>query len=299
VETFFSYKVTHIVTGHPEVKEGSQKDYVESSSRSPDIVIIGTDFGMKVWPPSSNDLIDLELKNVMDTILHGSSQPAPHTNSLQEALKKEKIFGLPTNRNTAALKTFKGYYLIVEEPSGSYRPIVMKEYDRNSDLKNPPWPVMHLKNHSAHTVFALPTQIGEDRTEKSSAESENDKNSILTKDSNASGLVSGSITSIANRLPMGENAIISNMSNRIHDPIGIKRNRAMSDENDLPAKKNRNLANTKEIKEKIPLIPAKAGYCENCVCKFDDYYKVFIFLYSTFIRRNIVDMHQMMPISQP
>ena len=211
----------------------------------------------------------------MDTIL-GSNQPAPRTNSLQEALKKEKIFGLPTNRNHSALKPFKGYYFIVEEPSGAYRPIIMKEWDRNVDLKNPPWPIMHFKNHSQHTVFALPTQAGEDGTEKSSLESESDKNSMLTKDSNASGLVSGSITSIANRTPLGDNAIISNMANMIHDPTGSKRNRRSSDENDIPAKKDRNSLDRKEAKEKLALIPAKSGYCENCLCKFDDYYKVLI-----------------------
>jgi hypothetical protein len=56
IDTFLSFQVTHIITGNPDVKEGTQRSYHENpklKASMPDIVLIAEHLQVKVWPPSS------------------------------------------------------------------------------------------------------------------------------------------------------------------------------------------------------------------------------------------------------
>jgi hypothetical protein len=205
-------------------------------------------------------LDDIELQNVIDTI-NQTLPPTRANSSLQEALKNERMFGLSTNRISSNFKSFKGYYVLVEDPSGTYKPVVCKEFSRDYDPERPPWPIIYYGNHASHTVFALPSQSVQDPTEKSS----DDIVEPHTKESAASGLISGSAASMMARNP-GENPVIANMAQRTAEQVQ-KRNR--ESESDFPSKKN-----PQGQKVNPALIPAKSGYCENCNVKFDDYQKV-------------------------
>jgi hypothetical protein len=199
--------------------------------------------------------------SVIETI--NQATPATRTqSSLQEALKNERIFGLSTNRTSTNFKAFKGYYLLIEDPSGAYKPIILKEFGKEYDHDHPPWPVIHYENHASHSVFALPSHSAHDPTEKSTEEIPCEP---LTIESAASGLISGSIASVMARNPV-DNPAIASLAQRTADQIG-KRIRDSDDK--YPSKKD-----TRGQKINVNLIPAKAGYCENCNMKFDDYQKV-------------------------
>ncbi|KAJ2997468.1 hypothetical protein HDV02_005509 [Globomyces sp. JEL0801] len=152
-------------------------------------------------------------------------------NALQQALQNERIFGVSTHRSHPSnLKSFKGKilgnliagpYLLVEEPSGTYKPIAIKEYTTPEDLDNPPWPMIHFGTHSPYTAFAIGS--GNDDTEHSSDPVENQENvNPLGENSNASGLISGSIVSIFSRTA-SENPSLRGLTNREINPNILQR----------------------------------------------------------------------------
>ena len=76
-------------------------------------------------------------------------------NALKEAIRQEKMFGRNGTRRDSNFRKFAGPYLLVEEPSGAYKPISVKEYSTIYDSSNPPWPKLRFEFHSSQSVFAL------------------------------------------------------------------------------------------------------------------------------------------------
>jgi hypothetical protein len=203
----------------------------------------------------------------MDTLLNNlhslNNQKENYTvdqNALQKALRKEKMFGLPTNRISTNFKPYKGYYLTVEEPSGTYKPIITKEFPKPVDEEKP-WPKMHIHTHSRHTVFAPPTENGDHNDYESSSE-QCESHDILVRDSNASGLISGSTASVMKR-QIGDNRVLHNISLRIETS---SKKRAHEIEQEKHKKRQR--------RNVFAMQKDKPGYCENCNVKYEDYQDV-------------------------
>jgi hypothetical protein len=182
-----------------------------------------------------------------------------NSNALQNALLKERMFGLPTNRTATNFKPFKGFYISVEEVSGNYKPIVCKEYDKNVDLDSPPWPIIHYTNHSSYTIFA-PAAADSDGRESAYSSEDIESQIHPIRDSNASGLISGSTASVMNR-QIKDNPQLATIAQRVGQ---LKR--PTESEISRPTKKYK--------KNVFPIQKDKPGYCENCNQRYDDYQDV-------------------------
>lgn len=171
------------------------------------------------------------------------------------------MFGLATNRSSGTFKKFKGYYLLVEELSGSFKPVMAKEYDRDIDHDHPPWPIIHFDNHSKYTVFAPLSDSITESQDSASGESE-----AKPENSAASGLVSGSAANLLTRT-VSDNPALNSIVNRSawgssqKESSQTKRHR----EDTMESSTKRTKTEEKEIG--LP----KPGYCENCTMKYDDY----------------------------
>lgn len=188
------------------------------------------------------------------------------------------MFGMnATRKETNNFKKFEGYYLLVEEPSGSYKPVAVKEYPIESNLDNPPWPMLRFENHSAQTVFAARSAVELDEEQYASEDDDDQENQspllldAPAEDVAASGFCSGSVAQNAMR-QMGDNPAIVKMTARVHN-VNNKREREhveldIEEEQRVKRSKNYHI---------YPMVFQKSGYCENCNLKFEDYSLVRLF----------------------
>jgi hypothetical protein len=180
---------------------------------------------------------------------------------LENALRKEKMFGVSTNKKSTNYTAFKGYYILVEEPSGAYKPVIAAEYPKDSDLNDPPWPVMRFGNHSSVSVFAPPSENSCGKSENSSSDAR--MYSLALQNSNASGINSAVTGSVASTTSRGVAALDSHnslaLSYRTLTPIA-------------PTNKKTRELSTAEAK--VSSIREKPGFCENCNVKYSKYIEV-------------------------
>ncbi|KAF9116853.1 hypothetical protein BGX27_009734 [Mortierella sp. AM989] len=114
---------------------------VPASSKE-NIIFKAMSFGIHVW----------SLERVTKLLAPLMTEPiAPADNrNLQELLRREKMFGLTTNQTDEAIKaeyhTFKEAYLLVEDTTGHYRPILAQEYEYpKTSTARPPWPRVYIQ----------------------------------------------------------------------------------------------------------------------------------------------------------
>lgn len=187
-------------------------------------------------------------------------------NALSEALRREKM-NVGNKISQRGFKDFKGYYILVEEPSGAYRPIVMKEFEQPDDPAEPPWPVIRYLNRSNHTAFAAPSVRDVDFKQVSSQDMDQENNNNeVTVEQAASGFFSGSVAQAAMR-DIAENPVLAKISIR----SVMKRDRETEFEELERVKR-------KKTYHVYPMILQKGGFCENCNTKYDNYDAVNSFL---------------------
>ncbi|KAG2178805.1 hypothetical protein INT43_001651 [Umbelopsis isabellina] len=163
VEQFFSAKCTHIVTGRPvpeESKPLAQKK-PENASRDGDIFEIAHKHKIKIW--SVDKLQNRILPILFDNLKHHELpndhlQHRPKPQELPRMLQQEKVFGPSTSKrgehHGPNFVRFNGHFIFVEDVTGSYRPIVVKEYPPCDDPNKhtPAWPTLR-KNKGNKSPF--------------------------------------------------------------------------------------------------------------------------------------------------
>eukprot|EP00842_Homolaphlyctis_polyrhiza_P003634 jgi/Hompol1/4271/HPOL_003585-RA len=97
---------------------------------------------VKVWPLS-------KLEKIIDTLLPSDGR------GLADALRQERMFGVSTHgdadRARPVFKPFKSYYILVEDISQQYKPIIAQEFDASAaDDATPPWPIIHYDRPSSN-----------------------------------------------------------------------------------------------------------------------------------------------------
>lgn len=216
------------------------------------------------------------LENVLDCIVE------PY--SLQNALRNEKMFGMgfkPSN-----LKKFTTPYILIEEPSMMFKPIAVREYPFPESLSRPPWPIIYLDGPSKNTAFA-PRSLDESNF-ASSSEGANDEGNIENhqmpihnlhqegKNQAASGYFSGSVAQNINR-NVSQNPIIAKMSMRVNnngEKMPNANNKREREEEAAVDIEELSRVKRKKNYHVYPMVLQKAGFCENCNTKYDDYSEV-------------------------
>ena len=223
---------------------------------------------MQVTSPSYGtlqvSLFYLELSKVLNAILPKGKR------NLEESLRRDRIFGPSTHGEMLQFKPFVGNYILVEEMSGKYRPIVAREYTDND------WPRIHW-NPSKRCVFAP----NSGSLEYSS--SSNPSEPLIVQplqNSAASGVISCSTApfQVQNR---GNSEYLAKISNRIAAPTQAPVKDAPENNNEPKGKK-----------KSIGLgFYKRAGYCENCGVKYNEYMQVHCFNASMSRAQNIGSGH--------
>ncbi|KAJ3158585.1 hypothetical protein HDU86_002811 [Geranomyces michiganensis] len=325
VELFMSNKVTHLVTNKPippepiaasiKSKTPSRSPVVKrpldvsNSKASPvsakrglfatagrsrgieDNITTARNFGAHIW---TLERLQLILKAV-----NGVAAPR----KLQDHLRDEKLYGISTTRDAEHQKlkyrVFKERYLLVEDATDMYRPIMVKEYHEAEDPADPPWPVMALKDRPGGCPFLrdyhamephnAPSDAGaanaDDRdmpptirledtvTGDHASESDAAKDASMEPPSNpqhrvsaASGLVSMS-AAVPQRLAANKTAAIKQLDKRELAVKAGRKSRAGSGpakhdgrKPDIPLREHRVVGTA---------FYTRPGYCENCNLKYE------------------------------
>ena len=251
IEEWISLEMNLIVTNDPDFNDNEKL-----MKRVPDIVQIARD-QFKVR------LLSLDkFKSLLSVVFPATAPPLmdnvskkPLQGGLENAIRKEKLFGLSTTTtgSKGTKKYFTGNYVLVEELSGKYQPICCEDYGSGSEIK---WPMLRFENHSAYTVFAPRTTDEADEI--------NDENNADPRlmDSNASGVhsaVPGSNAfSTASRLSNASGTVIKQLNQKLPIPI-------------LPVRMQRDPTDEDELSS----VRDKSGYCENCKEKYKSYSEVY------------------------
>ncbi|KAJ3186309.1 hypothetical protein HDU85_007749 [Gaertneriomyces sp. JEL0708] len=267
-------------------------------------------FQITVWSLS-------RLRRVMNTLIGGDIVDAT-PRKLQDYLHDEKLFGVSTNRGEGSqpaeksvYRIFKERYLLVEELSDRYRPVVVREYkDVTGPDGVPPWPVIHFQDRQGRCAFLkYPTsRVGKSADKKSPravategsrkenaqpVEKEAEGSQPLLKQqpfvdqiprkeqslSAASGLVSNSATLLPRRDPLAavdpKMVMLGQREKRLHaDRPNNKRKRGAPTA--MPVQNDH--PQKRHGPTKANHIAGKAfysrpGYCENCNVKYDEFSK--------------------------
>ncbi|KAF9582698.1 hypothetical protein BGW38_010875, partial [Lunasporangiospora selenospora] len=186
VSKFFSSEVTHIVTTSnipsksaiERIKSGADantsatQNGLDASSAVPaatkllpenSIIVKAVRFGIKIW---SVERLDYLLRPFF-----GHPGANQGNLDLQDFLLREKVYGLPTGQGEDTSRSdfyvFKRPFLLVEDLSGHYQPVIAYEYPETPDPNpsRPPWPKIyhHTTDHSPFTF------VDEGRRHKSQA----------------------------------------------------------------------------------------------------------------------------------
>ena len=201
----------------------------------------------------------------------------PKASNLQSRVQEEKIFGLPTNRDpdapTNRIHYFKEVYLLVEEYSGCYRPIHIKEYENNEREEGEIYPRLYYPGPSLRCPF-LPvpsdmqfySELDSNREKRlhSSCDEERDIGIDQVKQPSANSRIA---SGIHNKTTSARPDI------RRHAPIPARLEKRIPVYN-YPRPEQKEImssAPAKKYKFKAKALYKKPGYCENCAIKYQDF----------------------------
>lgn len=206
--------------------------------KGPDIIFITRNLEASLWTQN-------RLERVLEFVYDA--------NALVEVIRKENTTK-SSKTSQSIFKEFTGPYLLIEEMSGSFRPVVSVEYPADYNPVEPPWPVLKDK-----TAFGKRATIEEE-------ESEDQKENVfqpLQKSLVASGFFSGSAAQTALR-QVSDNPALSKLTSRIGRS---KRDREIDPEENEKLKRSK-------MYHVYPMVLQSKGFCENCCTKYEDYQKV-------------------------
>ncbi|KAK9721356.1 Cdc7p-Dbf4p kinase complex regulatory subunit [Basidiobolus ranarum] len=222
-------------------------------------------WGMKVW--SVEKLTNI-LKHLLNTPF---STPIQANRNLGDVLRDEKVYGLSThhsdtNGGASDIHTFRQVYLLVEDTSGTYKPVMVGEFIPPTDGRDPPWPKIHRNSEGRCPFIRYEDPIG---SPSNPLHMITPKRGIPNKiNSNASGLVN-SVTSayasstrksrVINCVPPKE---IEKLGRRVLTPSRSVERAGISSQKATDSSKKMGSVRINPTR--------KPGYCENCRLKFED-----------------------------
>jgi hypothetical protein len=184
--------------------------------------------------------------------------------NLRNALQRERLFGVSTNNNVDSktqLREFTHPWILVEEFSGNYKPIICREYAETL-------PQIYKNYNSAKPVFCANSNP-DDQTE-------NAAKVPALHNSVASGLRISQTTAPHEKKVRNPNAILK-LHNRIADLKNSKENINSNNRTSVKRKKaTKEFFPRKRSKKKRHLnvcgmnFYTQPGYCENCCEKYDE-----------------------------
>ncbi|KAJ2957993.1 hypothetical protein NQZ79_g6334 [Umbelopsis isabellina] len=154
---------THIVTGRPVPEESKPLALKkpENAGRDGDIFEIAHKHKIKIWSIDKlqNRILPILFDNLKQHELPNDHlQHRPKPQELPRMLQQEKVFGPSTSKrgehHGPNFVRFNGPFIFVEDVTGSYRPIVVKEYPPCDDPNKhtPAWPTLR-KNKGNKSPF--------------------------------------------------------------------------------------------------------------------------------------------------
>lgn len=175
----------------------------------------------------------------------------------------------------SAFKAFTNKYLLVEELSGSYKPIYTKEYPAEDEECTPLYPKLH-RTTKIPFVIAATSCVEEMATNGEHDSGDNPPEEVddaadpleFGADNNystASGLISGSMTALV-RAQANRNDV-NKLNKKNFEP------RATVSTKPIVQKKSKV---SRGIPQNVSAFFSKGGYCENCSAKYDDFYEVYL-----------------------
>ncbi|KAJ3103738.1 hypothetical protein HDU97_009912 [Phlyctochytrium planicorne] len=274
IANFFAKTVTHVVASEAV----ASRDAPSSSKKRNDTILEKA----KEWNISVISVKTLERK--LESLGRGGLDKP--RNPLADCLRQEKIYGLSTARghddvNKLNFIPFEGHYILVEDLSGQYRPLVLVDFH----AAKPAWEIPRLfltpKPFGA-SPFALPSCTGDD--EVTHNEKENAPiNLVLSRPLQSSYNLSLGKPNMHSTLDSQRNRLsISLAEQQMKIQLGKKilgkpllRQKALEekakvgDGDERSRKRKRDAEEYMPVKSRRPL--KKGGYCENCDVQFDCY----------------------------
>ncbi len=90
------------------------------------------------------------MRNLVHYIARGQRGPNAGNKNLDDAMRRERLFGLATSRTGSdSFRPFKGPFLLVEETSGQNQPIYAKEYKYGARL-----PKIHTRGNTPFVLMS-------------------------------------------------------------------------------------------------------------------------------------------------
>lgn len=221
-------------------------------TQSHDILVKAQTLGMKIW--SLKKLKDSVLKNLL-----ADQDPQTNSRTLSNTLRNEKFLGAFEEN----VVQFKGPYLLVRDMNEVCRPIMCKEWANVLSAKDGDWPQWRV-TRLGKCPFVRDS-FAEKHKDHSNVTQVRPERGPLTinhlQHANASGIqqITSAIQSNWGKsLHSGKENIGSGIANLHKKAVTAKRS----------TKLNPNVDPTDSKKVKVDI---KAGFCENCREKFDDF----------------------------
>ena len=98
------------------------------------------------------------MRNLINYIAKSPRPPTANNKSLDDAIRRERLFGLATSRTGGdSFRPFRGSYLLVEETSGQNQPIYAKEYKPDTRL-----PKIHTRGHTPFVLMSDTEELSDE-----------------------------------------------------------------------------------------------------------------------------------------
>jgi hypothetical protein len=136
----------------------------------------------RILPLLFDGMLQRDLPN--DSVAH---RPIPQ--ELPRMLQEEKVFGPSTSKRGehqgANFVRFSSHYVFVEDVTGTYRPIVVKEYPKTEQAKaNPSWPILRRSKPGRSPFQKEHSSDHRDQEEEKKIEAAEDVTPKLGNDAN-------------------------------------------------------------------------------------------------------------------
>ncbi len=203
-------------------------------------------------------LIQKELDLIVKAVLKDENHDK---RGLANVVQREQMYGIPTNKDPATSKGefhhFKGPYMLVDDLSGKYRSVLVKEYKNDQPL-----PIIYPKSRCAFLNVPMNCHSIDSCESKDALPQcdQKEEEPAANTASMASGLISGSVTTLMRRDPKPNDAL-NKLGNRTIQPPTRSKKKVLQEK---PKPKVTGHVHFYE----------KSGYCENCHVKYDNYLEV-------------------------